>query len=249
MRRPDVPFPAGHRPWPPPARPWVGAQRWQGLLFAHWPLPAERLRPAVPAALPLDTYDGQAWLGIVPFSLSGLRLRGLPPIPGLSAFPELNVRTYVTLGGKPGVYFISLDAGNPLAVAGARCLHLPYYYARMTVRRQGEVVEYASRRLGPSGAALRARYHPVGDPAPASPGSLAHWLTERYCLYTVDRRRGVRRLEIHHPPWPLQGAAAEFAVNTMTAPAGISLPNTPPLLHYAQRQDVVTWAPEAIAET
>jgi uncharacterized protein YqjF (DUF2071 family) len=242
---------AGHRPWPPPARPWVHAQSWHGLLFAHWPVPPAALRPVVPEVLPLDTFDGEAWLGVVPFVLTRLRLRRLPPLPGVSAFPECNVRTYVTLGGKPGVYFFSLDAANPLAVAGARLLHLRYFLAAMAVRRRGPWVSYASRRLGPAwpgtpAAAFRARYRPTGPPAPAAPGSLDYFLTERYCLYAVDRRRRVSRLEIHHRPWPLQPAEAELETNTMTAPIGLRLPDVPPLLHYAHRQDMVGWLPEIV---
>jgi uncharacterized protein YqjF (DUF2071 family) len=227
----------------------VLAQSWHGLLFAHWPVPAGRLRAVVPAPLPLDTYEGQAWIGVVPFCLRDLRLRGLPPLPGLAAFPEINVRTYVTLGGKPGVYYFSLDAGNPLAVAAARRLRLRYFYARMRVRRRGDLVDYASRRVSwrARPAEFRARYRPVGDVAPAAPGTLAWWLTERYCLYTVHRGR-VQRLEIHHPPWPLQAAAAELAVNTMTGPAGIALPAAPPLVHYAHRQDTVAWWPEPVLD-
>ena len=249
-----LPFPAGHRPWPPPARRWAHAQSWHRLLFAHWPLPPAALRGVVPDALPLDTFDGQAWLGIVPFVLSGLRLRGLPPLPWLSAFPELNVRTYVTLGGKPGVYFLSLDAGNPLAVAGGRLLRLPYCFAAMAVRFGGGAgggwVHYASRRLVPTSlrapdALLRASYRPLGRATAPPQGSLDAWLTERYCLYTVDRRGRVARLEIHHPPWRLQPAEAELAVNTMAAPLGLSLPDRPPLLHYAHRQDMVGWPPAA----
>jgi uncharacterized protein YqjF (DUF2071 family) len=249
----DLPFPTGHRPWPVPPGPWAHAQTWRRLLFAHWPLPPAALRPLVPATLPLDTFDGRAWLGIVPFSLTGLRVRGLPPLPGLSAFPELNVRTYVTLDGKPGVYFFSLDAGNPLAVAGARLLRLPYCFAAMAVRPARDPagagwVHYASRRLipGPPGspdAVLRARYRPVGPATPAAPDTLDAWLTERYCLYTVDRRGRAARLEIHHPPWPLQPAEADLAVNTLTAPLGLALPDRAPLLHYAQRQDVIGWLP------
>jgi hypothetical protein len=249
----DVPFPTGHRPWAPPDRRWVHAQRWHGLLFAHWPLPPGALRAAVPAALPLDTYEGQAWVGVVPFYLSGLRLRGLPPLPGLSTFPECNVRTYVTVEGKPGVYFFSLDATNALAVAGARLLHLPYHVAAMAVRRgAGGWVDYTSRRLYPAwskgaSAVLRGRYRPIGPVAPAAPGTLEHWLTERYCLYTADRAGRVTRLEIHHPPWPLQPAEADLARNTMTVPLGVPLPEVAPLLHYAHRQDVIGWAPERLA--
>jgi uncharacterized protein YqjF (DUF2071 family) len=224
-------------------------QRWHELLFAHWALPPGDLRRLVPASLPLDLYGGEAWIGVVPFRMSNVTPRGVPPLPGLSAFPELNVRTYVTLDGKPGVFFFSLDAGNPVAAAAARTLHLPYYYAWMGVRRQREWIEYASRRLPPGArpAELRARYRPIGPVYNALPGSLVHFLTERYCLYAVDRRGRVSRLEIHHPPWPLQDAEVEIELNTTTAPLGLRLPETGPLLHYAARQDMVAWPPEATA--
>jgi uncharacterized protein YqjF (DUF2071 family) len=231
-----------------PDTPWLQAQSWLGLLFAHWPVDLAALRPVVPAELPIDRHDGQAWIGIVPFYLTDLRLRGLPPLPGLSSFPELNVRTYVTIDGKPGVYFFSLDAGNPAAVAGARLMHLNYFYAWMGVDRRGDEVAYASRRIAPppTGARFRARYRAVGPAYNALPGSLAYFLTERYCLYTVEGRARVSRLEIHHPPWPLQDAEAEIELNTMTAPIGLSIPDAAPLLHYARRQDMVAWLPRAL---
>jgi uncharacterized protein YqjF (DUF2071 family) len=248
-RRVSVPFSTDHRPWPLPSGPWVMEQRWHELLFAHWALDPAVLRGAVPPSLPLDLHDGEAWIGVVPFRMSHVTPRGVPPVPGLSAFPELNVRTYVTLDGKPGVFFFSLDAANPLAVAAARTLHLPYYYARMSVRRRGDWVDYASRRLPPGArpAELRASYRPTGPVYNARPGSLAYFLTERYCLYTVDRRGRVSRLEIHHPPWPLQNAEADLRLNTTTAPLGLRLPETGPLLHYAARQDMVAWPPRATA--
>jgi hypothetical protein len=222
------------------------AQRWSDLLFAHWPLAPERLRALVPPQLPLDTHDRAAWIGVVPFYLSGLRAGWLPAVPGLRAFPELNVRTYVSLGGKPGVYFFSLDAGNPAAVAGARLIHLSYYYAWMAIRRQGDRIGYLSQRVFPVAPAARFRgsYRPTGPAAPPAAGTLAYWLTERYCLYTVDRRGRVGRLEIHHPPWRLQDAEAEIAVNTMTAPIGLILPEGRPLLHFSRQQDMVGWLPE-----
>jgi uncharacterized protein len=237
------------RPWPAPSHAWVGAQSWQELLFAHWPIPIADMRRAVPSALPLDTYDGQAWLGIVPFTLRRLRLRGQPPATGLS-FLEVNVRTYVTLGGKPGVFFFSLDATNPLAVVGGRVLSLPYYLARIGMRRRGELIDYISQRvvLGRQAqlASLRVQWRPVGPAAPAAPDSLAHWLTERYCLYTMSAGGPVRRLEIAHPPWLLRSAEAEFAACTLTTTTGLKLPDTPPLLHYSRRQDVVSWAPRIV---
>jgi len=223
------------------------AQTWRELLFIHWPVPVEALRAVVPPQLPLDTYEGQAWLAVVPFGMS-IRARATPPIPGLSNFLELNVRTYVTLEGKPGVFFFSLDAGNAAAVIGARTVHLPYYYAWMTKRRRGDEIGYASQRVAPRplGADFRARYRPFGPAAPPLPGTLVHFLTERYCLYAVDRRGAVSRIQIHHPPWPLQQAECEIELNTMTAPIPLALPDTKPLLQYSERQDMVNWLPEQV---
>jgi uncharacterized protein YqjF (DUF2071 family) len=235
-----------HRPWPLPRGPWLMTQKWHDLLFAHWPVPAAALRPLVPAALPLDTWEGRAWVGVVPFRMTGVRPRAVPPLPGLSAFLEVNVRTYVTLGGKPGVYFFSLDAENPLAVRAARSLfNLPYFDAGMSLERDGEAIGYRSRRThrGAPPAELAASYRPVGEPAPAAAGSLDAWLTERYCLYSVGRRGRARRLEIHHAPWPLQPAEADLSRNTLAAAAGLELPAMPPLLHFARRLDVVFWPP------
>lgn len=218
--------------------------KWHDLLFAHWPVPPDILRPRLPPGLTLDTFEGQPWLGVVPFRMTGVRPRGIPPLPGVSAFPELNVRTYVTAGGKPGVFFFSLDAGSRFAVEAARWSYcLPYYHARMSVSPEGEATRYASRRLDPRGAVaeLRARYRPVGAPFRATAGSFEYFISERYCLYTSGRRGDLRRAEIHHAPWPLQPAEATFEVDTMAAALGIRLPATPPLLQFARRLDVVVW--------
>lgn len=238
-----------HRPWPAPRRPWVMAMQWHDLLFAHWPVPAARLRPLLPPGLALQTWGGAAWLGVVPFMMRGVRARALPPIPPVAAFAELNVRTYVELDGRPGVWFFSLDAASPLAVRGARYgFHLPYFDAAMACERAGPGVRYASRRTHPGArpAALRAAYRPAGPPAPAAPGSLDHWLTERYCLYAADRRGRVWRGEIHHAPWPLQPAELEIEQNAMAAQVGLDLPGPPAALHFVRRLDVVAWAPERV---
>ncbi len=215
-------------------------QVWHDLLFAHWPLPHSVTRPLVPTQLTLDTFDAQCWVGVAPFHMSGIRGRGLPPLPGLSRFPELNVRTYVTYGGKPGVYFFSLDAANlPAIWAARRFYHLPYFHAAMSVERREGAVLYSSRRSR-SSAEFRARYRCASEVRRTSPGSLEHWLTERYCLYTTHRGQ-VYRGEIHHQPWPLQDAEAEFETNTVAASAGISLPDIKPVSHFARRLDVLIW--------
>jgi len=234
-----------HRPWPLPDGPWFMTQSWHDLLFAHWPVEARDLQDKLPAGLLLDTFNGQAWIGVVPFRMTNVSPRGVPPVPFVSSFLELNVRTYVTLHHKPGVYFFSLDANSALAVAAARTLfHLPYFVATMDVgRREGQFVYTSTRQSRTGGAAeFAATYGPVGYAVTPEPGSLEYFLTERYCLYTVDSASRARRLEIHHSPWPLQTAEATITVNTMTDVAGIRLPSSAPVLHFAKRQDAVAWA-------
>ena len=215
-------------------------QTWHDLLFAHWPIPHESMRALVPAELPLDVFEGTCWVGVVPFWMSGIRGRGLPPFPGLSRFPELNVRTYVSYGGKPGVYFFSLDAGNLPAVWAARAFfYLPYFHAKMHSIREDGTVLYSSHRRR-SSAEFQAGYRAVGKVRPREKGSLEHWLTERYCLYTTYGGQ-VYRGEIHHLPWPLQDAEAEFERNTVAAASEIVLPDSRPLLHFATRLEVLIW--------
>jgi uncharacterized protein YqjF (DUF2071 family) len=235
-----------HRPWPLPRRPWVGRQRWHDLLFAHWRVDVEVLRPKVPAVFDLNEFDSSAWLGVVPFTMTNVAARGMPALPWLSAFPELNVRTYVSArDGKRGVYFFSLDASRWLAVLTARgAFNLPYFPAVMRARRHGAAVAYRSRRFG-SVAAFDATYEPAGDTFTPSPGTLEHFLTERYCLYHVNPLGQPSRLEIHHGPWRLRAARAEISLNRMTEPIGVPLEGTP-LLHVVARQDVVAWWPEAL---
>jgi uncharacterized protein YqjF (DUF2071 family) len=224
-------------------------QSWRDLLFAHWPMPASRLRALVPPAVAIQEFDGTSWVGVVPFRMEGVMARPLPDLPGVSAFAELNLRLYVEIDGKPGVWFVSLDAANRLAVwAARRVFHLPYFHADMDVCEEaGERIRYVSvrRSVGPR-VAFRGVYGPTSDVVVARPGSLEHFLTERYCLYTQDRGGEIVRANIHHAPWPLQRATAEFAENTIGDAQGIPLSGPPALLHFSRRLDVVVWPIERI---
>jgi uncharacterized protein YqjF (DUF2071 family) len=233
-----------HRPWPMPDSPWIMTQTWHDLLFAHWPVSVDALRPLVPQPFEIDLHEDRAWVAVVPFHMSNVAPRGVPALPWVSAFPELNVRTYVRAQGRSGVYFFSLDATNPVAVGVARTLvHLPYFTAEMRVEERGGWIQYVSRRTARDAppAEFDGRYRPIGPAASPAPGTLEHFLTERYCLFTVDAAHRAYSLDIHHPPWTLRPAEAEIADNTMAEAAGIHLPSIAPLLHFARRQDMVAW--------
>jgi uncharacterized protein YqjF (DUF2071 family) len=228
---------------------WVMQQSWHDLLFAHWSYPVEAIRGAVPAQLPIDTYEGKAWVGVVPFQVRGLRARWLPAIRAFSDFPELNVRTYVTIDGKPGVYFFSLDAGSPLAVLGARtAFHLNYYNALMSMTRGPRGIEYLSRRTDKRGqpADFSARYRADGKGVRAEPGTLEHFLVERYCLYAVSPSARVYRLEIDHQPWLLQPAEAHLDADMLLGASNIPQPAGEPLLHFSAVQEMVGWLPDRV---
>jgi uncharacterized protein YqjF (DUF2071 family) len=231
---------SAHRPWPVPERPWVMRMRWKELLFAHWPVAPSALRPLIPPGLELDTFDGRCWVGAVPFLMEDVSPRGVPAIPGLHAFPEVNLRTYVVAEGKPGVWFFSLDAGQKLAVRAARrFFHLPYFDARFQIEI-GERIDYRSERIG-AVAVFDATYRPVGEVYRSTPGSFDAWLTERYCLYSADGAGRVYRVDIDHQPWPLQPAEAEIRENTLGEWLGIPLRGAPQALHYAKSIDVHAW--------
>lgn len=236
-----------HRPWPMPGGPWVMFQSWRELLFAHWPIDPGVLRPLVPSALELDSFDGRAWIGLTPFWLTGLRARLLPPLPGISSFPEMNLRTYVRVENRPGIFFFSLDAGNLLAILGARLGYgLPYYSAQMRIEQHAGWTRYSSRRRG-SEARFLARYRPSGPKFVPRKGSLEHFLVERYAFYRVFTSGRILRGEIHHRPWLLQPAHAEIEQNSVPAAYGIELTPDPPLLHYSARQDTLVWPPHLLA--
>ena len=219
----------------------VMRQRWARLLFLHWPLPAGDVRPLVPRGLDVDTYDGQAWVGLVPFVVTGARPVFLPPIPGVSNFAEVNVRTYVHERGRdPGVWFFSLDAASRIAVAAARRLYrLGYRFAEMSADTESETVRFQSRRVtpGPLPASCAVRYAPRGPARHAVPGTLEHFLIERYVLYAAHGPR-LYQARVHHEAYPVQDAEVEGLQEDLLAAAGIRRPGSPPLAHYASAVDV-----------
>ena len=235
-----------HRPWPLPSGPWIMFQSWQNLLFAHWRVEVRELRSLVPEALILDEFDGSAWLGLTPFLLTNLHARLLPPLPFMSEFPEMNLRTYVRVGAKPGIFFFSLDAASRLAVAAARLTYrLPYRYADMTVRSDGDWIHYRSRRVGRETAEFIGRYRPIGEASQPAPGTREHFLTERYALYTMAGDR-ILRGDIHHPPWRVRRAEARIERNTVAEAHGIRVAEQEPVLHFSARQDTLVWLPTLV---
>jgi uncharacterized protein YqjF (DUF2071 family) len=233
-----------HRPWPLPARRWTLGQTWEDLLFAHWPVALDELRVHVPDELEIELHDGRAWLGITPFRMTGLRARGMLPLPGLSSFLELNVRTYVhAADGKPGVWFLGADTSNRFVAAASRRLAmLPYFHARMSLEHCDGWIEAECVRMGERGRVFSGRYRAAGEVFNAQPGSLEWFLTERYCFYTTDAHGVLYRGENHHGPWSLQRAEAELDLTTI---APLALDGTP-LCHFSARQDAVLWSPEPV---
>ena len=241
-----------------PRRRPVMRQSWRELLFLHWPISPDALRPLIPPQLEIDLFEGTAYVGLVPFTMTGVRPVGVPPVWGLSSFHETNVRTYVHLNGRdPGVWFFSLDAANPLAVTLARTFfHLPYYHARMYLEREPagqsddpRPILYAGvrRRPDPRPASYLIRATPTGPAHPAQPGTLEHFLVERYLLYAVAQER-LYQGQVYHRPYPLQSAAIETVDESLVAAAGLSRPDALPLAHFASGVDVRVYALKSPAE-
>jgi uncharacterized protein YqjF (DUF2071 family) len=222
-------------------------QTWFDLLFIHWPISTDLLRPLIPSFLEIDTFDRTGWIGVIPLGMKNIHFRNLPPIPFTSAFLELNVRTYVRWQGKAGVYFFSLDATNPMAVEVARRSYfLPYFHARIKHSLHGKDILYRSERVDwrSQRAVFEAIYRSISEPRFANKGSLEEWLTERYCLMTSTPKGKPVIAEIHHKPWPLQDAQALIRTNSVTEVLGIHLPDTEPILHFARELETLEWASE-----
>ena len=235
---------ARHRP---PGQP-VMHQTWGKLLFMHWRISENLLRPHVPDSLEIDTYGDSAWIAIVPFTMWDIRAFPpyVPPVPFLSSAHELNVRTYVHHNGVPGVWFFSLDANSRAAVLGARTVyHLPYYNADIDLIQRGKRIHYKLQREDDPPAAFDATWV-IGDPLPQSqPGSKEFFLTERYMLYTeVDG--DLYRARIYHEPWPLQQAELIKWGSTMLEAINVTQPTNEPIVHYAEELDVDIWFLEKV---
>jgi uncharacterized protein YqjF (DUF2071 family) len=221
---------------------WIGRQRWHDLLFAHWPVSASAIRPLIPGALEIDEFQGTSWVSLVPFLMEDVMLRGLPAIPGISAFPEMNLRLYVTYQSRPGIWFVSLDASNRLAVWTARRFaRLPYFHASMRVESRENRVVYESARLHGKDVVFRGRYWPIGSAREAQPGSLDYFLAERYALFAAGPTGEILTIDVHHGPWALQPAALEMDFNTVLSAQGIEIGGLPEIVQFSRRQDVATW--------
>ena len=243
-----------HKPRPLPAGRWAMTQRWNDLLFAHWPVPTRNMETLLPDWLEADTYQGSAWLGAVPFWLDRIKIRGVPSLPGLRSFPDLNLRTYVRdqHTGTPGVYFFSLDASNLLAVVAAHAFyHLPCHWAEMRLeqRSEREFSFYSRRRFSSKPVIFKARYRGMGPErklAEGRAGTLEYFLMERSCLFSRNRFGQAERANLHHVPWPLEQAEAEIERNDLAASIGIQLPDQEPVLHYSRRLAVYVWPAELV---
>lgn len=217
----------------------VGYQRWDDILFLHWPVPLDVVQAHVDPRLEIDTFDGQPWVSLTPFTMKNARLRFMPPLPGISRFHELNFRTYVRRDGVAGIWFFSLDAASPLAVAGARAAFgLPYFNARMKRWRVGEDRHCTSERLGPDQASVRVAWRPRGE-LPAHPvGSLEHFLVERYSLYSRLPIGALARVDVRHPAWALREVVVLDFEESVSARHGLPGPTGVPLAHASAGVDV-----------
>lgn len=233
-----------HRPWPLPSHGWKWRQSWFDLAFIHYRVAPEKIRAFLPAGVCLQEFDGSAWVGLVPFRMAGVMRRPLPDLPSFSSFPELNLRTYVEVGKKAGVWFFSLDADSwPIVFGGRHIYGLPYFSASMQLGHVGGWFSFRSvRRIG--SARFAARYRPIDDVFFSERGTFEHWVTERYCLYSFSERRGVSRVEVHHAPWPLQRAEVVVDECSILSSAGISLIEDDPICHFSTGVDVVSFAKE-----
>ena len=243
-----------HKPRPLPAGRWAMTQRWNDLLFAHWPIPVPTLEPLLPEWLQVDPFQGSAWLGAVPFWLDRIKVRGMPLVPAVRSFPDLNLRTYVRdrLKGTRGIYCFSVDCSNLLAVAAAHVFYnLPYKLAEMHMEPRGEreFAFYSRRRFARDAVIFKARYRGLGPTvktAEIRPGSFEFYFSERNCVFSTNRSGEPIRADLHHVPWPLEEAQADIERNDLAAAVGIALPKIEPVLHYSRRMALYIWPAERL---
>jgi hypothetical protein len=243
-----------HKPRPLPAGRWALTQRWNDLLYVHWPVPARAIEALLPDWLEADLYQGSAWLGAVPFWLDRIKIRGVPLIAGLRGFPDLTLRTYVRdrFTGSAGIHCFSIDCSNMFSVLAARLVYrLPYNLAEMYLEPRGEreFAFYSRRRLTRPQVIFKVRYRGLGPNArqvEVRPGSFESFITERSCLFSTNRAGEPIRANLHYVPWPLEDAEAEIERNDLGKAAGISLPKMDPVLHYSRRLAVYVWPTELV---
>lgn len=234
-----------HRSHALPPSPWLMTQRWDHLLFMHLPVSAKAVEALIPKSLELDTYEGNAWISIIPFQINDMHLRKLPPLPYLRSLLELNVRTYVKKRDRKGVYFFSLDADKLPAVLGARIFAIPYFYAKMNNVKKDETIHYQSQRRGNQEVIFKGSYRPISEPFFPETGSLNHWLMERYFLW-ADRENSLYRGDIHHKPWAIQEAEVNIEKENMIPAIKREAILGDPIFHYVSSKRVLFWLPEKV---
>lgn len=229
-----------HRNYPLPKEPWAAMQDWEHLLFMHWPVYKAFIEPHIPADLELDTFDGDAWISIIPFKVNKMKVRKLPPIPFLYPFLEVNVRTYVKKDGIPGVYFFSMDASKLLAVLGGKIGTLPYFHANMKLKKRAKKFYFKSKRKNDEKESLISNYKLIGKSTVHAKGSIDHWLLERYALWSY-KFDTLFRGDIHHKEWKVQPAEVNIDQETVTSFLPNNVYTTQPLVHYARSKRVFIW--------
>lgn len=233
-----------HRPWPLPSKNWMMRQSWNNLLFSHWPVSPEVLRPHIPSTLKIDTFEQFAWVGIVLFVMEGIYPRGISSVSLVPKFPEINVRTYVQYNGKPGVFFMSLDVEDWASLTIAKKWYrLPYRAAQISYKKEGQTYYFHSIRKDRTNIPImfKGNFTPRSEVFFPKKETLDHWLTERYCLYSTNHRGNIYCGEIHHRPWPLQTVEAEISSNTLFSPFNIDIPKVRPLFHFSKGVDTLIW--------
>ncbi|MGV3467279.1 MAG: YqjF family protein [Heyndrickxia sp.] len=233
-----------HRPFPLPSKKWIMRQAWRNVLFLHWPVPVEKLRPHIPSSLQIDTFKGSAWLGIILFVLEGIFPLGISSLSLTPSFPETNVRTYVKYNGKPGIYFMSIDVENWASLKIAkRWYRLPYHSAQIFYQKEGQNFNFHSIRKDNESPSiyLKGQYSPISEVYYAKEGTLDHWLTERYCLYSSNNVASIYCGDIHHQPWPLQKAEIDLVRNTLFTPFNFDFSKVKPIAHFSTGLDSLMW--------